>query len=537
MPLVKTRCTSCGGELEVNPDAECLICKYCGSPFIVSNAINNYNTTINNHIVANNVIIQGKNVDALVKRGKELLCPDRIKVGDTLIDSYQKQVNELKEIAKEIISQDANNFYGRLFLIDAYEGSIEDLEICKLTQNSKEKEEFVNYLSKFIKNKLRFLDSCSEETLYLCLKDSTADKASLLVNTLKDLAESDNFAASKLDEINDILANKTAPMYQKAANVLSFFYFSEDAVKYSLTPISDLVTYLYTFGDVYGINLDERSDLKQYCQTVFNVINANKSTIMLHNAIYGHLLIEYAYKLIGKEVTEDELNESTKVEVRNIWTSRRKTTAILYSNKVVFNIDGCPSRTIMVKDILFLNMIQTLISSTMRTTLWYDLVYKTSDTTYTLIHFGYDMLSTESFYNCKVYSSISSWAIHNGVRTTDVKYSGDNPFEKGYNGLSYEYTQPSSGGTSKGGCYVATCVYGSYDCPQVWVLRRYRDNYLDNRWWGRAFIKVYYAISPTIVKIFGKTKAFNKINRHILDKKIKKLSDKGYEDTKYNDKY
>ena len=26
------------------------------------------------------------------------------------------------------------------------------------------------------------------------------------------------------------------------------------------------------------------------------------------------------------------------------------------------------------------------------------------------------------------------------------------------------------------GCYVATCVYGSYDCPEVWVLRRFRDN-------------------------------------------------------------
>lgn len=26
----------------------------------------------------------------------------------------------------------------------------------------------------------------------------------------------------------------------------------------------------------------------------------------------------------------------------------------------------------------------------------------------------------------------------------------------------------------KAGCYIATCVYGSYDCPQVWILRRFR---------------------------------------------------------------
>ena len=26
---------------------------------------------------------------------------------------------------------------------------------------------------------------------------------------------------------------------------------------------------------------------------------------------------------------------------------------------------------------------------------------------------------------------------------------------------------------SKGGCYIATAVYGSYDCPQVWTLQRF----------------------------------------------------------------
>lgn len=37
-----------------------------------------------------------------------------------------------------------------------------------------------------------------------------------------------------------------------------------------------------------------------------------------------------------------------------------------------------------------------------------------------------------------------------------------------------------------GGCYVATAVYGSYDCPQVWTLRRYRDYTLAETWYGRA---------------------------------------------------
>lgn len=87
-----------------------------------------------------------------------------------------------------------------------------------------------------------------------------------------------------------------------------------------------------------------------------------------------------------------------------------------------------------------------------------------------------------------------------------------------------------------GGCYVATCVYGSYDCPQVWTLRRYRDNTLGSTWYGRAFIRTYYAISPTLVKWFGKTKWFKKMWKGKLDRMVKKLQDKGVEDTPYEDK-
>lgn len=86
-----------------------------------------------------------------------------------------------------------------------------------------------------------------------------------------------------------------------------------------------------------------------------------------------------------------------------------------------------------------------------------------------------------------------------------------------------------------GGCYVATCVYGSYDCPEVWTLRRYRDSKLGSSHGGRAFIRIYYAISPTLVKWFGNTKWFKKMWRGVLDKKVKKLQAQGYESTPYND--
>ena len=85
------------------------------------------------------------------------------------------------------------------------------------------------------------------------------------------------------------------------------------------------------------------------------------------------------------------------------------------------------------------------------------------------------------------------------------------------------------------GCYVATCVYGSYDCAPVWTLRRFRDEKLEKSLLGRAFIRLYYAVSPAIVRWFGKSKWFNGIFRPLLDVFVSRLNNAGYEDTPYND--
>lgn len=96
-------------------------------------------------------------------------------------------------------------------------------------------------------------------------------------------------------------------------------------------------------------------------------------------------------------------------------------------------------------------------------------------------------------------------------------------------------TSGSSSSGSSGGCYVATCVYGSYDCPSVWTLRRYRDDVLSERVCGRLFIKLYYAISPTLVKWFGKAKWFRRMCKAPLDKLVSSLNAKGIDGTFYKD--
>ena len=106
-----------------------------------------------------------------------------------------------------------------------------------------------------------------------------------------------------------------------------------------------------------------------------------------------------------------------------------------------------------------------------------------------------------------------------------------------------QQSRPSSSSTSSSystnssssGCYIATAVYGSYDCPQVWTLRRYRDFSLAKSWYGRSFIRLYYAISPILVKWFGKTNWFKNIWQRKLDLMVKRLQRRGFQDTPYED--
>ena len=85
------------------------------------------------------------------------------------------------------------------------------------------------------------------------------------------------------------------------------------------------------------------------------------------------------------------------------------------------------------------------------------------------------------------------------------------------------------------GCYVATAVYGSYDCPEVWTLRRFRDNVLAKTWYGRLFIRLYYAVSPTAVRLFGDCAWFTDFFRGQLDKLVSGLQSDGFESTPYQD--
>lgn len=72
----------------------------------------------------------------------------------------------------------------------------------------------------------------------------------------------------------------------------------------------------------------------------------------------------------------------------------------------------------------------------------------------------------------------------------------------------------------KGGCYIATAVYGSYEAPAVMTLRRFRDATLQASGAGRAFVRFYYAISPPLADWLSAAPRANAIVRRVLDRVV-----------------
>ncbi len=138
--------------------------------------------------------------------------------------------------------------------------------------------------------------------------------------------------------------------------------------------------------------------------------------------------------------------------------------------------------------------------------------------------------------------SISAWKSGIGIHKEYVKYLENkemninliNSYGDKIRKYDSSYANPN---VDTSACYVATAVYGSYDCPEVWTLRRFRDFTLDETWYGRLFIKAYYATSPTFVKYYGNDKAFKAFGKRLLDKMVAKLNRRGFDNTPYKDKY
>ena len=107
-------------------------------------------------------------------------------------------------------------------------------------------------------------------------------------------------------------------------------------------------------------------------------------------------------------------------------------------------------------------------------------------------------------------------------------------YDEGYEAARRNSRRSSTSGSSSDGCYIATAVYGSYDCPEVWTLRRFRDEVLRASVLGRLFIRSYYAVSPGLVRHIGSKSLFQKTVKRVLDSFVSHLKKAGFRDTPYH---
>ena len=109
--------------------------------------------------------------------------------------------------------------------------------------------------------------------------------------------------------------------------------------------------------------------------------------------------------------------------------------------------------------------------------------------------------------------------------------SGHDDFLDDY--IAYKLCCEDDDDVSSDGCYIATAVYETYDCPELWVLRRFRDYGLRKSIIGTAFVQFYYAVSPRLVRRFRNAERVKRASKSVLDLLVRHLKKHGFEEALY----
>lgn len=95
-----------------------------------------------------------------------------------------------------------------------------------------------------------------------------------------------------------------------------------------------------------------------------------------------------------------------------------------------------------------------------------------------------------------------------------------------YQELKVEFEKKISKHEAGKGCYIATMVYGDYNDYNVLILRYYRDNILQKNIFGKKMIKLYYIVSPLLIKILKNNHFVTRIIKNHLDKMTRRIKEK-----------
>lgn len=607
MSLVQAKCTNCGANIKVDDTKEAGICEACGTAFITEKVIQNYNIIANTaNISSENVTVNiyGKNVDALIKKGVQIIKNTHFFDED--------EISELKRLSQELLDVQANSYYGNLFLF-ASGFSFGDADIdCSLVftlLDDSAPQEVKTFTKSLVFGYLQSNTEVSAKTtnssnIGIKLESFNGFSTLGLINILEHFQNTFNdeelkvYSSAKRGYVDFV-----EKCFEHIDEELSTFYFSKSSLedfefKQIVSKFNSLISLVEFSKDI----ISDNDKIKELGKSIGTIINKN-AKIIGADLFLGKGLLERADEC---PIIDFNLNE----EVISVSIDVFYDTVVLSEDKIVIGNNQYKIE-INVADIILIN--SSVVSSGF---IFYDIVYKLdaeniscfrlicnqdnskniiswmiskeirnkNDSEWALtlpIHAGfskykyvekYCFLSKTSNGNVNVVCLYPSFAFLNGdaILYSKINHANVSNFlsnqqrlELGTDDASFflkVYFEVKNENAKfakineillerakvlgkreistgkKGACYVATCVYGSYDCPEVWTLRRYRDNTLGSTWYGRAFIRTYYAISPTLVKWFGDTKWFKKMWKGKLDRMVSKLQKEGVESTPYEDK-
>ncbi len=522
-------CTQCGAQIEVDETKEAGICKNCGTAFITEKAINNYvtqNTTVHN--ITENVtkIIIGNEKDEAndyFKRGATQL---KLKRYDNAVEQFEKATEKSPERAEYWFYL----FYAYLF---GFESFID-------LRNFATKEAFNNFKTLASESEIKKFEkefgislTSIEDFAYSCLaKNFSCFKTEIERSLVYSIGE------TKLECKNQKIAEE---ILEKSGNFSAF-----DAVKSYEN--EDVVFIITSVCKALEKNLKLSNDAFSHLNAVDEqgVLNVVAPCQFLNNGVFEVLepkikkIILYSLSGIEKLVVKDN-----KIYQRYAQLNKCKKIPVVEIDSSCIDGECVKAAMVFAGELFILPEHITSLEPYNRFTDSTDFDLRESDRleyfpdSNCIIYFkgraksgiSHSYKNDENS-NGETVVEIYRWAYVSNGKVYNCS-NGDKRIVK-YFGKDNKLIEAKEI-KSKQGCYVATCVYGSYDCPEVWALRRYRDFYLKKSAFGNAFVKIYYAVSPTIVKIFGKYKWFNKLFKIILDKKVARLYKKGYENTRYND--
>ena len=166
MPVIPAQCPNCGGFLNIDNSLEAAKCSHCGCPFLVEEAVNNYNIT--NNISAGVVNVVGENS-----------YEDRLKAADTFLDL--KRFDEARDSYWEAVHLVPQDYRGWVGVVLAESGNL------KWRIRSEEK---LRNFDEYYKNAISFLKGNTPEVL---------ERIREYINSQKEMNE---------DEKKDLIAKK-----------------------------------------------------------------------------------------------------------------------------------------------------------------------------------------------------------------------------------------------------------------------------------------------------------------------------------------